>query len=50
MVYILGKDQLKVERGTNGKWKFLAEHKPGDSKLLTGLLQKLEAWMGGTSP
>lgn len=41
---------LKVERGANGKWKFLAEHKPGDSKLLTGLLQKLEAWMGGNSP
>jgi hypothetical protein len=41
---------LKVERGTNGKWKFLAEHKSGDSKLLTSLLAKLEAWMGGNSP
>ena len=49
-VAFLLRTHLKVERGTTGKWKFLAEHKPGDSKLLTTLLQKLEAWMGGTSP
>ena len=49
-VAFLLRTHLKVERGTTGKWKFLAEYKPGDSKLLTGLLQKLEAWMGGTSP
>ena len=45
-VAFLLRTHLKVERGTNGKWKFLAEYKPGDSKLLTTLLQKLEAWMG----
>lgn len=49
-VAFLLRTHIKVERGANGKWKFLAEHKPGDSKLLTTLLQKLEAWMGGTSP
>ena len=41
---------IKLERTTTGKWKFLIEHKPADSKLLTGLLAKLEAWMGGNSP
>lgn len=41
---------IKLERTTTGKWKFLIEHKPADSKLLTGLLAKLEAWMGGSNP
>jgi hypothetical protein len=50
LIAFLLRTHLKVERGTNGKWKFLAEHKPGDSKLLTSLLTKLEAWMGGNSP
>jgi hypothetical protein len=50
LIAFLLRTHLKVERGTNGKWKFLAEHKPADSKLLTSLLTKLEAWMGGNSP
>ena len=41
---------IKLERTTTGKWKFLIEHKPADSKLLTSLLAKLEAWMGGSNP
>jgi hypothetical protein len=40
---------IKLERTTTGKWKFLIEHKPADSKLLTSLLAKLEAWMGGNT-
>ncbi len=49
LLAFLFRAHLKVERGTNGKWKFLAEHKPADSKLLTSLLAKLEAWMGGNT-
>jgi hypothetical protein len=41
---------IKLERTTTGKWKFLIEHKPADSKLLTGLLKKLEEWMGASNP
>jgi hypothetical protein len=41
---------IKLERTTAGKWKFLIEHKPADSKLLTGLLKKLEEWMGASNP
>ncbi|QQZ29644.1 hypothetical protein HMY34_13170 [Thiothrix subterranea] len=41
---------IKLERTAAGKWKFLIENKPGDSKLLAGLLKKLEEWMGGNSP
>lgn len=41
---------IKLERTTTGKWKFLIEHKSADSKLLTSLLAKLEAWMGGSNP
>jgi hypothetical protein len=33
---------IKIERTTTGKWRFLIEHKPADSKLLTALLTKLE--------
>ncbi|CAK8721772.1 hypothetical protein GCAAIG_11410 [Candidatus Electronema halotolerans] len=33
---------IKVERTSSGKWRFLIEHKPADSKLLTALLAKLE--------
>lgn len=41
---------IKLERTATGQWKFLIEHKPGDSKLLTALLKKLEAWIGGGNP
>ena len=41
-VAFLLRTHIKLERSTTGKWKFLIEHKPGDSKLLTGLLNKLE--------
>ena len=41
---------IKLERTTTGKWKFLIEHKPADSKLLAGLLNKLEAWTSGNNP
>ena len=41
---------IRLERETDeygdGKWKFLLEHKPGDSKLITELFKKLEAWIG----
>lgn len=41
---------IKLERSPTGKWKFLIEHQPADSKLLASLLAKLEAWMGGSNP
>ena len=37
---------IKVERTGSGKWRFLIEHKPADSKLLTSLLSKLEQRFG----
>lgn len=49
-VAFLMRTHLKLERTTTGKWKFLIEHKPADSKLLTTLLKKLEDWMGGSNP
>lgn len=49
-VAFLLRTHLKLERTTTGKWKFLIEHKPGDSKLLTSLLKKLEDWMSGSNP
>ena len=41
-VAFLLRTHVKLERSATGKWKFLVEHKPGDSKFLTGLLNKLE--------
>ncbi|MCW5208794.1 hypothetical protein VU10_00985 [Desulfobulbus sp. US1] len=38
---------IKIERTATGKWRFLIEHKPADSKLLTSLLHKLEQLFGG---
>ena len=37
---------IKIERTSSGKWRFLIEHKPADSKLLTALLAKLEQLFG----
>ena len=45
-VAFLLRTHLKIRRNTSGKWEFLIEHKPGDSKLLTRVLTKLEKWMG----
>jgi hypothetical protein len=36
------RSHIKIERTSSGKWRFLIEHKPADSKLLTALLAKLE--------
>ncbi len=41
-VAFLLRTHIKVERTSTGKWRFLIEHKPADSKLLTTLLNKLE--------
>lgn len=49
-VAFLMRTHIKLERTTTGKWKFLIEHKPTDSKLLTSLLKKLESWMGNSAP
>ncbi|MCI5211464.1 MAG: hypothetical protein D3910_22380 [Candidatus Electrothrix sp. ATG2] len=46
-VAFLLRTHIKIERTANGKWRFLIEHKPADSKLLTALLQKLEQLFGG---
>ena len=46
-VAFLLRTHIKIERTTYGKWTFVVEHKPGDSKMLTGLLKKLEEWLGG---
>jgi hypothetical protein len=32
---------IRFERDNSGKWRFLAEHKPADSKLVTQLLAKI---------
>ena len=45
-VAFLLRTHIKVERTSTGKWRFLIEHKPADSKLLTALLQKLEQLFG----
>ena len=37
---------IKIERTSSGTWRFLIEHKPADSKLLTALLAKLEQLFG----
>ena len=48
-VTFLLRTHIKVERSSTGKWKFLIEHKPADSKLLTILLKKLEQLFGANS-
>jgi hypothetical protein len=45
-VAFLLRTHIKVERNPTGKWRFLIEHKPADSKLLTALLRKLEQLFG----
>jgi len=45
-VAFLLRTHIKVERTSTGKWRFLIEHKPADSKLLTALLHKLEQMLG----
>ena len=49
-VAFLLRTHIRLERETDeygdGKWKFLLEHKPGDSKLIAELFKKLEAWIG----
>ncbi len=45
-VAFLLRTHIKIERTSTGKWRFLIEHKPMDSKLLTGLLNKLEQLFG----
>jgi hypothetical protein len=37
-VAFLLRTHIKLERTSTGKWRFLIEHKPADSKLLTALL------------
>jgi hypothetical protein len=41
------RSHIKIERTATGKWRFLIEHKPADSKLLTALLNKLEQFFSG---
>jgi hypothetical protein len=45
-VAFLLRTHIKIERTSTGKWRFLIEHKPADSKLLTALLTKLEQLFG----
>ena len=45
-IAFLLRTHIKIERTTTGKWKWLIEHKPGDSKLMTILLNKLETFLG----
>ena len=45
-VAFLLRTHIKIERTSTGKWRFLIEHKPADSKLLTALLNKLEQLFG----
>ena len=40
---------IRFKRRADGKWEFLIEHKPADSKLLTQLLKKLAAQLPGDS-
>ncbi|CAK8720879.1 hypothetical protein KKHLCK_10075 [Candidatus Electrothrix laxa] len=46
-VAFLLRTHIKIERTATGKWRFLIEHKPADSKLLTALLTKLGQLFGG---
>ena len=46
-VAFLLRTHIKIERTSSGKWRFLIEHKPADSKLITALLHKLEQLFGG---
>ncbi|MCI5163293.1 MAG: hypothetical protein D3917_14995 [Candidatus Electrothrix sp. AX5] len=45
-VAFLLRTHIKIERTSTGKWRFLIEHKPADSKLLTALLHKLAQMLG----
>ncbi len=45
-VAFLLRTHIKLERTATGKWRFLIEHKPADSKLLTALLTKLAQLFG----
>lgn len=46
-VVYLFRAHIKIKRGPTGRVEFLFEHKPADSKLLTTVLKKLEAWFTG---
>ena len=46
-VAFLLRSHIKIERTATGKWRFLIEHKPADSKLLTALLNKLDQLFSG---
>jgi len=42
-VAFLLRTHIRCKRRADGKWEFLIEHKPADSKLLTQLLKRLAA-------
>ncbi len=46
-VFFLLRTHIKLKRNTSGKWELIIEHKPGDSKLMSRVLKKLEEWVGG---
>ena len=48
-VTFLLRTHIRFKRRADGKWEFLVEHKPADSKLLTQLLEKLAALLPGDS-
>jgi hypothetical protein len=44
-VAFLLRTHIKIKRNTRGQWEFLIENKPGDNKLLSAVLKKLEDWL-----
>jgi len=46
-VAFLLRTHIRFKRRADGKWEFLVEHKPADSKALTQLLKKLAAQLPG---
>jgi hypothetical protein len=49
-VAFLLRTHLRLRRHPDGRWDFQIEHKPGDTKLLTDLLKRIQALLPGAAP
>jgi len=49
-VGFLLRTHIRFRRHPDGRWDFQIEHKPGDTKLLTDLLRRIQALLPGTGP
>ncbi len=49
-VVFLLRTHIRIRRHPDGRWDFQIEHKPGDTKLLTDLLKRIQALLPGAAP